>query len=238
MLAFSAQLIMKPLQLVMFVILMLWMHTSLLAQSNEKPLEYYEKLVEDQQKALDLHNEAFKLYRDQEYEKALVLFNQAIALDTTNSHYFSNRGHTHKYLGNWEAALADYRSANAIHPELTHDTYFQSGEIYQKELKNYSAAIQMYTKSIEILKASGPLFLIYLSYFNRANCYLRTKAFQQAISDYSSSIQIKADHYGSYTNRGLARYHTGDKKGACADWQKAFELGHQIASTYVNNYCK
>ena len=205
---------------------------------EDKPIEYYEKLVENSQKALELHNQGFKHYRKQEYQEALKLFNQAIALDTVNAHYFSNRGHTHKNLGNWKEALADYQKANQIDPTATHETYFHGGEILQKYLNKPEKAIKMYTQAIERIKENGMVLEFYKCYFNRGNCELKLENYQQAIEDYSKSIEFNPNYYGSYVNRGVARYNLKDQDGACSDWHKAVELGSKGANGYINSYCK
>lgn len=207
-------------------------------KKEEKPIEYYEKLVENQQKALDLHNEGYLHFRRKEYTEALELFNQAIALDTVNSHYFTNRGHTLYHLGYWKKALTDYQKAIKIDPDITHENYLQSGDILQKKLGNYQQAIAMYDQAVIVMRDNQMPVLIYKCYFNRGNCNLKLKKFEQAVKDYSQTIKLKPDHAGSYTNRGMARYNLKDKTGACADWKKAVELGFTSAQSYVDSYCK
>lgn len=208
------------------------------AKQKKKPLAYFEKLVEDQQKGLDLHNEGYRYYMKGQYQQALQLFNEALQHDSVNAHYFSNRGHTHKQLGHWEAALADYRRANKIEPTSTHETYFQSAEILHKKLNKYQEALPLYTKSMAIIQQTGMVLDLHKCYFSRANCQLKLKHYQEAIKDFTKTIELRPEHYQSFTNRGMARYNIKDVKGACRDWEKAVELGYNLAQGYVTSYCK
>ncbi|MGB0522044.1 MAG: tetratricopeptide repeat protein [Flammeovirgaceae bacterium] len=206
---------------------------------KKKPsVEELEQLVENQMKALDLHNDAYKLYIRKEYRAALQLFNQALVLDTVNSHYFANRGHTHYALGNWKFAMADYRKANQVAPKGTHETYFQMAEILHKQWQQYKKALPNYQKAIELIHENGMVLDLPRCHFSRATCYLKLKQYENAIADFSKTIEMRPNHFGAYANRGMARYNTNDQDGACQDWRKAVELGYEAAQSYVTSYCK
>jgi tetratricopeptide (TPR) repeat protein len=57
--------------------------------------------------------------------------------------------------------------------------------------------------------------------------------YNAAIDWYNKSIEMKPDYSKSYLNRGLTRELLGMLTEACADWQKAADLGSQEAITYL-----
>ena len=58
-----------------------------------------------------------------------------------------------------------------------------------------------------------------------------------AISDYTKAIEINPNYALAFANRGSAKESIGDMKGACADWQKASQLGDQDATQWVRKQC-
>ena len=60
---------------------------------------------------------------------------------------------------------------------------------------------------------------------------------QGAIADYIKALEINPKDDIAYTNRGASKELLGDLKGACDDWRKAVDLGHQSAAQWVENQC-
>ena len=97
-------------------------------------------------------------------------------------------------------------------------------------------AAELYTKIIE-LDASNAL-----AYNNRGIIKVtRLKDIDGSIADFDKSIQIDADSYATYCNRGNARKRKGDLIGAMDDFNKALELNpnndkvyNNIADTLIN----
>ena len=56
---------------------------------------------------------------------------------------------------------------------------------------------------------------------------------KRAIVNYSKAIELKPDNFAAYTNRGTARYVSGDRAGALADYNRAIELRPDDADAYI-----
>lgn len=206
--------------------------------SAQKSEAYYDSLIENQANAREFHREGFYAMYAKEYEKALDLFNQAIALDTIQAHYFSNRGNVKQNLKDWQGALQDYAKANQIEPSSNHETYFQAGEIYQKHLKDYENAISSYTQSIAVAKSNESYYEFHLNYLNRGNTYLKMGNSEKAIADYDEAIQLYNEFGNAYLNRGVAKFNLKQNQSACEDWRKAVEFGTSGGNIYLEKYCK
>jgi tetratricopeptide (TPR) repeat protein len=68
------------------------------------------------------------------------------------------------------------------------------------------------------------------SYFNRGNIRLDLKDYRAAIEDYTQAILLNSDYADAYNNRGdILHNHLGDRQGAIRDFQKAANLGDEVA---------
>ena len=52
-----------------------------------------------------------------------------------------------------------------------------------------------------------------------------------------SGCMLKPNFAEAYISRGLAKYGSGDKKGACLDLNKAEKLGYLRAYDLIKQYC-
>lgn len=94
--------------------------------------------------------------RNGEYEKAIELFSK-LARTSSDPAIFGNRGNCYSYLGNLDAAIADYQATLdllpkgpllAAHP-LAAMTYYNRGTAYARS-KKYQLAVADFEKTIEL----------------------------------------------------------------------------------------
>lgn len=96
------------------------------------------------------------LARNGEYKRAIELYDQ-VAPTTIDPAIFGNRGNCHSYLGNLDAALADYESAFKLiatrspkgDDPLLPMFYYNRGHAFERAHK-YEPAIQDYEKTISL----------------------------------------------------------------------------------------
>ncbi|MBK6266352.1 tetratricopeptide repeat protein [Marivirga sp. S37H4] len=183
--------------------------------------------------ANNINNKGYTLLESGHYSKAILHFQEAIALDPSQIIYYYNLADACLKLDDNNCALEAYSGAKLHHPDEA-DLYMYTADIYQKQNK-LKEAISEYDKAINLVKEGNPLK--YLFYFNRGNSYLKLKDYKAAVLNYTSTLNEFPDHYGAYANRGMAYYNLKRKAEACNDWIKASENGFSTAKEYISAYC-
>ena len=226
--------------LVSILNLLLLLPITLFAQTPSDTVKseaYYEKLVEDRLLALDLHNAGYGHFRRGDYDSAIIYYNQAIALDSNNAHYFSNRGNSRLALEDWEGALADYERSNRMDPGWTHENAFFSAEILRQHLGRADEALALYDSAVVYMLQNSMPVEIYRCYLNKGNIHIKAKRYAKAIEAYTQALKYRPNHLGSLANRGVAFIALGKKEEACNDWKLAASLGSSVAQKYRESYC-
>ena len=77
----------------------------------------------------------------------------------------------------------------------------------------------------------------YKDYYEKGKIKHNQGDFTGAISDFTNAIDLKTDFADVWGFRGMSKYKSGDKSGACLDWKKAMELGHTTSESLLNQYC-
>lgn len=72
---------------------------------------------------------------------------------------------------------------------------------------------------------------------NRAVTYAGLNKTQLALRDFDLAIKLKPDYADAYRNRGIARYYTSDRIGACSDWAMAAKFGDRDAPAWLASLC-
>jgi small glutamine-rich tetratricopeptide repeat-containing protein alpha len=83
--------------------------------------------------------------------------------------------------------------------------------------KDYSAAIDLYTKALNIAPANP----IYLS--NRAAAYSASGQHAKAAEDAELAVAVDPKYSKAWSRLGLARYDLGDAKGAAEAYEQGIE---------------
>ena len=75
------------------------------------------------------------------------------------------------------------------------------------------------------------------AYNDRAIATYNLGQFDDAIKDYSKSLELNPKNARAYYNRGVTYYRLNNKVNSCADWQKASQLGLKEGSDMYGKYC-
>jgi tetratricopeptide (TPR) repeat protein len=156
---------------------------------------------------------------------ALAPLDEAVARDPTWALAYACRAQVYGYLGEWEAAVADWSQAIRWDPRPAH--YYRRGIAYAWA-DRYLEAIADLSRSLEA--EPGQPCALYL----RGNLLYELGELGAALDDYDQAFRLEAsgipldlaDEYGLYA-RGLAYRNMGDLKTAIASWQAALHLGRQ-----------
>ena len=188
------------------------------------------------QEAVRLNTIGFGLLEKGKAEESKPYFMKAIELDSAEIGYYLNMGNACHQTKDWALALKTFSRAIVVLPAEP-DLYYYRGEVYNKQV-NYQQAIVDFTAAIQLGGGSDPMPLLYLYYFNRGVAYLKLQRYSDAINDFTETLKINEAHYGALANRGMAKFNTKDKAGACQDWNSAYALGYEGIKPQLINHCR
>ncbi len=186
-----------------------------------------------------------KMTDEKRYNEAIECFTDAIEVNPNLVKAYFSRGFVFYNLNKMNEALSDYNKAIELDPEYA-SAYNNKGNI-KEECADYQGALSDYSKAIEC----DSMFV--LGYTNRARIKVIVENHKGAISDYSKAIDIltvikKYDTEGYYSyydeeyfssiyfHRGVVYQKIGKTELACADSQKADEMGYTKAKEMINKY--
>lgn len=164
------------------------------------------------------------------YQEAIEDFTAAIRLNPEYPKPYFNRAYAYALAGDHEAAVRDYTRVIELH--YLEATACSNRGSSLTSLARYTEAVSDYTRAIA-LDPSYPE-----PYFNRANIYLLLESYPRAIQDYSEFLRLRPENPDGLTNRGLARYQSGDRSGACSDLAHAAALNSPRAKAAYEKYCR
>ncbi len=132
----------------------------------------------------------------------------------------------------YDNAILTYNKAillDSNNPEL----YFQRG-ILKCEIENFGGSIQDINMALGLgLKDQAQ------AYYHRGRAYLFGAEYDQAISDFNTTLTLDATYRVAIFNRGTAKRLKGDQEGACIDYSYARNLGVEMANDQsVLEFCR
>ncbi len=216
---------------------------------NPKPLYIFKAQIESQQgnfraSAMDW-TEALSLDRDninalkqrgiaylnsEKFKEAYDDFSKALRLDPANFELYILRAKASRGKKDLNSAVKDMDLYLDYFPDDKNAILF-CGELnydngnYVEALKNFNKDLRLDNSNPEYFKARGKAFY-------------QTKMYKYAIDDLSMSLDLKPDDGEVYYFKGMARYNSGDKQGACSDWKISANYGETRAIEQLINYCQ
>ncbi|MCU0455245.1 MAG: hypothetical protein MUE74_02995 [Bacteroidales bacterium] len=163
---------------------------------------------------------------------AILNFNSEIELNPGAARAYAGRGEAKFLLGDYRGAVTDCRDAAELAPQDV-KTYIIMGRA-EAALGDFRLALREFDKAIDLNPHHTD---VYLTYLYRANVKSDTGNDAAAITDYNKSIEVFPSA-SAYLKRGLAKFNLADRKGACADWGKAKEMGLKEAEDLIRKNCK
>ncbi|MEQ8908991.1 MAG: tetratricopeptide repeat protein [Vicingaceae bacterium] len=189
----------------------------------------WEDVLEKHPQVAQAHNNLGSyLLRAGKAQQAFTHFNQAVKLKPYYADAYSNRGNLYSQMGKSQKAMADFNQALKLRPHA--DAYFNRANEKVKA-GNLQAAIQDYTESIG-LKPSADAFT------NRAFAYLRLQQVDNAKADLQKAFQQNPNFAQAYFLKGMMAQQQNQTQTACAQFQKAAQLGHSKAKQALVQFCR
>jgi tetratricopeptide (TPR) repeat protein len=129
----------------------------------------------------------------------------------------------------FKGAIKDYSKAIKA-DKKNKDAYYNRGTC-ELALKDFNAAMTDFDKTIKL----APNFV--KAYYGRASVFVSQKKYTEALPDLDKTIELDPSTPNVLTLRGQIRAQTGNKKGACEDFNKAKEIGDKQADKYLSQFC-
>ena len=170
----------------------------------------------------------YRKQKERQYKAAIKHYTDALQLNPDLAEIYHNRGTLQSLLGHSESAIADWDAVLARNPDFT-EAYFNRAAA-KSALGDFEGGIVDCSIAIEHNPDAAP------AYYNRAQARMELKQYTEGIKDYDKAISIglsKADSYGAYYNRALAKYLLGLDTAAEGDEAEAVRLYHASIPDYT-----
>jgi len=198
------------------------------------------------------------------YQEALVHFDNAIELDSTNANAYYSKGATLAFLERYSEAIETMDLAQKYYGGVTIDLLNVKAKSYAA-LGDFNNAIAQYQIAITIQPENSDLWNdLGITYAQNEDYYYAMKAFDKALeigdSDdvitlanignvlifqrkffeasliYTKIIEEAPEYQKAYDNRGSSYFKIGFMQQALEDWEKALELdGNNPFACRVSN---
>ncbi len=244
-------------QLLFIVVVLLTACNTKAKQANKRGLEYmkqnmYEEAIAEFNRALEInptwfpayYNRAISYANSHRNEEALSDFNYVIAHYQTHADAYFNRGILQENLGNYAQAIQDYTETIALRPDFIQAYHYRGIARFRMNdldgaLKDYNEALRLGKDiHLDILQAKEYGLNSSALYFNRGVVWQKKGEYQQAIQDYTETIEIDPSTARAYYNRAIARMSISQSEEARKDLEIASRLGFEAANKAILHYFK
>ena len=195
--------------------------------------EYNKAIKENQNNSGAYYNRANAKTELNDYTGAIIDYTKAINLNPRWSPLaYSGRANAKADQGDYKGAINDFNKSIELYSKDA-ETFYNRGNV-KFEIKDYQGAIDDYTKALKINSKSKNADKFYA---NRGFVKKEIGDFAGAIDDFNMAISINPKDSNNFINRSVAKYQSGNKKGACNDAMEASLLGFD-ASNAIEIFCK
>jgi len=150
------------------------------------------------------------LLKMQNYEKAVLAYDEAIRINPYDINSISNKGFSLFNLGRYNDAIAEYNLANSINPKIA-DTWNKLGNA-QLSTGNVSLAMASYDKSLEL----DPEFIF--SWNNRGIALLEQGKYEEAVCSFGTALSLDPSYAAANLGRATALMALGRYNEAVEDY--------------------
>jgi len=189
----------------------------------------YKEAILDYNKAISLKpsaqtfNSRARLYFDSgnnldTLKLALADYNSAIALDSTDGEFYSNRGATYARLGNFSLAISNFNKSIDLNPN--YETSYLNRSVLYSQVGEYQKALDDILFYLKTNKFNADIL------YEASRCFYQLKRFPEAL-DYVNRSIVQANNRGLYYyQRALVQYSLGNGLAAKNDIDSARKLGY------------
>ena len=155
--------------------------------------------------------------QEQNYLKALELYNEALQLNPAHARTYNNRSLIYQELGNKDKAIEGFLKSIRLDPGYG-KPYNNMGLVYYQE-GNYSSAVANFEKAISLSENNLE------SYNNLAIVYKKTNRLQDAKALYQKILTRAPSHAEASYNLAILLEHEGNIDADVTDYQRFVKIG-------------
>ncbi len=163
------------------------------------------------------------------YEEAVEDYDRVLSFEPTRFEWYTERAAVLSELGRYPEAVRDMEYYTELFPD-DQEALFHLGTIHHDHEK-YFKALECFNKILKKDRGEPEYFIA------RAKTYMETNTLHFAIKDFSMALDINPRDHETWFNKGLARFRSGDREGACFDWKMARQYGSAKAERYITDHC-
>jgi len=180
-------------------------------------IQHLDKLVQLNQQVPQVHKDLGYLYRKvAQYDKALVAYNQAIALAPDDLQVYESRGNLLIQLKHPDVALADFDAAIRLKPDYANAHYNRGLALIQ--LKQITAAIDSFHTAFSL----EPDF--FEAFYNHGVALQSVRQYPAALASFDQALHLKPDLVDAHYNRGLVLLELKQLDAALVNFEKVMSL--------------
>ncbi|MDW3211107.1 MAG: tetratricopeptide repeat protein [Reichenbachiella sp.] len=170
------------------------------------------------------------LYSDGKYAEAIKAYDEYLKLHPSHVKSLYNRGRSFEELGKFQKAYNDFEAVLEIDKKNT-SAMLSLSKFYYRDHKFEKAKYygQMAVKENVNLPQA---------HFWLGRSQHQLGAFSEALTAYNNAINLDRELGEAYLYRGAIKMQGNRKKGACADFKSAKDLGVKEAEAAQKKYCK
>ena len=168
-------------------------------------------------------------YENNNYAKAIRLYNEVIKLKPNDTKSIYRRGRSYEELKKYDLAFMDYKKVLELDNKNSNATL--SIAIHHIRNSNYELA-EMYSN--KVIKTNSDL---HQGYFILGRSLQYQGKFLDAIKAFNTSISINNNYSNSYYYLGLIYLKLKDDKKACKNFSIAVSLRNEDAIKVKKKYC-
>ena len=180
------------------------------------------------QSDVDWFRSGEKKYSNGDYRGAINDFTKAIDINPQFENAYRLRGFSRDNLDDHIGAIEDFTSIIEINGDDP-SAYAWRGSA-KIDLDDYQGAITDLNQAIEI-------DYVWLRLFQSCLCKEILERYQRSYFRYEQSNRARTSGPIQLQQSWTSEEEMGDLEGACSDWRKASELGHETTAEWVRNQC-
>jgi tetratricopeptide (TPR) repeat protein len=175
-----------------------------------------------------LYAQATSAAAAQDFERAIRLYDQAVALNPSHAEAHYKRGNALRNLGRLDAALASYDRAVERKTDYAH-AYCNRG-VVQHSLGLMAASLSSYDRAIALDPADA------MVHYNRALLMQDCSRWDEALSGYDQAISIDPQYADAQYNRSLALLFRGDFENGWRGYEWRWKNARRLSIGEPRNF--